>query len=332
MKTKTKNSSRGVLAVSIIVAIVLWTLQQALVIVPSNVQASDWGEDSASFFQEKESRQQKILSLRDIMIKSIEKKLDTFVSSFWSYWNIDSNSTKESSSKDEKENLPWSTVIPPVLCIPKQVSDISNDKYQESINRALDHCLVWWYEDGKFHTEKNISHSEMLIIAERAWYRVDLSQWGEDVVTRSEFLRFIDYLQASKQIGLIPWIEFNTIIKRWEYINFLYIIDEGKLQEKNEANSIKSETLAKEEVISTKEDTWGNKMTIADFKKLLNKSLAIPLPIEKYDDKVMMTEEIMKIILEQNRDQDKTPETKEEDSGLWKEAVKTLLNWFMEKL
>lgn len=339
MKTKTKNSSRGVLAVSIIIAIVLWTLQQALIAVPSNVQASNGGESYSDFSQKSDNRQQQMVSLRDAMMESITEKIDTLIFSLSSYywngqnWNGQNKPGEEGSSWSQETVTTTSgwTLATTAVCIPNKVSDINNDKYQESIEWALDHCLVQWYEDGKFHTDKNINHNEMLIIAQRAWYRVDLAQWSEQVVTRSELLRFIDYLQASKQIALIPWIEFNTIIRRWEYINFLYAIDNGKVQAISEKNSIEHKDTNNEQWTPTKDKTSAN-MTIAEFKSLLNKSLAIPLPIEEYDNKIIVTEEVMKIILEKSMKQDDITIVKEEGSELWKEAVKTLLNWFMEKL
>lgn len=105
--------------------------------------------------------------------------------------------------------------------MPNSTTDITNHEKRGLLQRALDECLIYGYDDDTLRPESNLTRSSMLLIAERAGYIVDTRLGNESVVTRSELYRFLDYLQATRQIGLIPTIQFNPIITRVKYLLLL---------------------------------------------------------------------------------------------------------------
>lgn len=339
MKTKTQHSARGVFAVSIIMAIVLWTLQQTLVAVPADVQASDWYDwfHPASPEASLDETQTQVSSRRDSFVRWLQRQIQS-LSDGWkqnlpsTVANVLNNTASTGSS-----GVSWAVVnpwLPASPCTPSLVTDISWSPYESDIQRAIKKCLVQWYDNQKFYPDNNLTHQAMILIAQRAWYTASLMRWANEVVTKSELLKFIDYLQESGQIGLVPSLDSSTIVSRGQYIRLIRLLrsdeiekDTPPLPSEPAASPIPTPSQTSPVSVSTKQ------ITVAQFKTIINQSLSTPLPIQAYDDKVMITEDIMKSILESSQPTShETWATEKIDLGINKELVKESLARLIQKM
>lgn len=186
-------------------------------------------------------------------------------------------------------------------CVPIVTNDIFEHRYERELQRAVDHCIIKWYGNNKLYPDNDLTHNAMLIIAQRIGFRVDLSRWSEDSVSRSELLEFIDYLQSSQQITMVPVIVLDPAIKRSQYIALMYQLAPNSMKQNpspiQEVNTGNLHSVAPTTWSSIQ--SWSITMTVKTFKESLNTTYNANIAITSYDDQINLTPEIAISLLQE---------------------------------
>lgn len=129
-----------------------------------------------------------------------------------------------------------------------------------------------------------------------------------DVVSRSELLKFIDYLQNTHQVSMIPALSLSTIVTRAEYLNFMQSLSDITTPTQPTTNTTTITTIADTKVHTVAPTT---SMTIKEFKELMNSTNNSKFIITAYDAQVTATPEIIASLLKETQS---TNETTDNDS------------------
>jgi hypothetical protein len=320
MTTKTKNST-WFMAMTMIVAIVLGIGYESLQGVPaSQVQAANIPDT-----------QSQVSTMRDSLISFVKDKIENVNDTEQENSTIVTNTWSQSSSLPVSEHQ---KIKKDKSCIPDEADDIINHPYHKALTRWLAQCLVTTQGNNRVYPDNHLTHSAMLLIAEQLWYNVDTQMGSSDVVSRSELLRFIDYLQNTHQVSMIPALSLSTIVTRAEYLNFMQSLSDITTPTQPTTNTTTITTIADTKVHTVAPTT---SMTIKEFKELMNSTNNSKFIITAYDAQVTATPEIIASLLKETQS---TNETTDNDSdkidlnsiGINKEMLKEWLNWIVQKI
>lgn len=168
-------------------------------------------------------------------------------------------------------------------------SDI-NATNEAIMKRSLSHCLIEVDDNGTVMPDTLLTHDMMLIVADRAWFDVDLNRWSSQIVSREDLKRFLDYLLFSKQIDGVPAKIYNKNITKKEYLTLLHdIIPDSMVLPEATMTAITPTPISYPSASGT--------LTVAVFKQQLNTRLTTPMPIMSYDATVIATPAIQQSIL-----------------------------------
>jgi hypothetical protein len=323
MKTKTKNST-AFMAFTMVLAIVLWIGYQSLGNIPeTQVQAADINHT-----------QNQVSGIRDSIVSFLKAKIDTNTQKTIS--NTTSSVTSWSSSTAE---VLQTTKTPKKVhenCIPEEANDIAWHNEYDALNRWLNHCLISTQSNNRAYPDNHLTHAAMLIIADRLGYNVDLQMGWSDVVTRSEMMKFIDFLQSTHQISMIPAIPFSTIVTRAEYLSFMKKITIIIPEKSNPTILTNTGSITTPIDKPTSHNTAPATLTIKDFKEIMNKNNNAWFVINSYDAQIIATPEIIASLLSDinnwGTDHTNTQKIDLNTIGLNKEMIKESLSWIAEKI
>lgn len=141
-KTKrTTHSAHGVFAMSIVLAIVLSITYQSVTNVGTSVVQAD------NMVSQTQSQSN---SIRANVLDSVHQGIvELQQSTKQSATSV--TTTASPSTSTSQETISFQTQTRPVaeVCEPSTVKDIENHIQKDALQRALDHCLVYGYEDEK---------------------------------------------------------------------------------------------------------------------------------------------------------------------------------------
>lgn len=204
--------------------------------------------------------------------------------------------------------------------------DNTDSKLAPHIQWWLGHCLLTVSSAQKVYPDDILTHEMMRVIAQRAWMDVKMEYASSQPVSRDQFLAFFYALQQHHKIGDLPVISMGTPLKRSEYIVFLHKIFWDTLQK---ITSLTGSwwTGSIPTIAPIWDDTWLS-MTVKEFKEILISQWK-QLEITPYDDKILLTSDIMKKIIS---DTSIIPQNSSSSVWIDKEMMKQTLSWFIEKI
>ena len=315
MVTKTQQSHNGMFIISAMIAALLIIIYQSLSQYSTEQVQAHNAADNNLQWQMSQLRENIVWSLRNTL----------------SSWNKDIHEDNSllvvAHTIPISENVVSHQVSVKENCIPIKVTDITSHIYHEALERAVQHCFISWYGNQRIYPDNHLTHNAMLVIAQAVGFDVDMSQWSDDIVSRSELIRFIEMLQSNKQISMVPVVHFSPIVTRAEYINFF-----RDSRDHEEAVSTIISTGSEQNVYSgiLNENTT---LTIKDIKTIINANSSHPLVIYDYDNDIIATKDMISSLLKETQSRTNTASPSSPES-IWinKEIVKQWLSRLIQKI
>ena len=318
MVTKTQKSNNGMFIISAMIAALLIIIYQSL---------SQYSTEQVQAHGSADSNLQWQMSLlRENIVWSFRHTLSS-----WDKKNIHQDTTLFAVA-----DTTWTTIYDDITfhpslvkenCIPMKAIDITSHLYHEALERAIQHCFISGYGNQKVYPDNHLTHNAMLIIAKNVGFKIDMSQWSDDIVSRTELMRFIEMLQSDKQISMIPVVHFSPIVTRAEYINFL----RDSRDHEEALPTIISTGLEQKEYSGILNEN--KSFTIKDIKTIINTNASHPLVIYDYDNGIVATKDMISSLLKEAQVHD-TDTLQSAPESIWinKEMIKQWLSWLIQKI
>lgn len=151
-------------------------------------------------------------------------------------------------SRTKKDFGKLKTRLDRIFCDEVFVVDANKARNSDVIKRALEKCLINPSHTHKTNPQDYLTAATMRIIAQRAWFDVNMEYADDTIVSSSELFRFLNDLQTQTNFGVIPIVSHQNLITREEFLTILYkLFDSANLESNSNNYSDTSVVITKHE-------------------------------------------------------------------------------------